>query len=423
MNLLCGVEYQNNKKILFYSHKDGLINGTKKKINAVNMSQEERIQRHSENIEAACKFCDKSVKSHRVSLKVKQERNNSYHLKSQYVCCVCGTITNTPSAFLSHNNHEFSKYHLSDKSLPVPWHFDCNLCGQTIDQHKYADQDYICCHCNEEFGAPNVLTTHLKTVSTDSSVNCNICEKTLLKSNIKKHMNKFHSEVTSISKADSLSGFKRCPDCDSFDKKTKPERLKHYKICHPDVYKIVLKSKVQAWSVAPSTSYTQCNLCSIKIRKCNLKNHKLHIHGVNLDNVPVIVPKVSCDICGFVSKHAKDLKKHKATVHDKEFKFTCNFCGKKFHNRGNLNQHEVIHTGISPYQCDICGKQCRRKKELQKHVETHNSGSDGGGGGGPEQLTSLVLSQINNDTGRPTEFLKEINNHTVSTTSAIKIYL
>ena len=53
--------------------------------------------------------------------------------------------------------------------------------------------------------------------------------------------------------------------------------------------------------------------------------------------------------------------------------FACNYCGKKFSNKGNLNQHEVIHTGITPYQCHVCGRQCRRRGELEKHIQTHGA--------------------------------------------------
>ena len=64
------------------------------------MSQEERLQRSSENLErqcrselickvshyyCLCRFCEERVVQHRVSVQVKQEQNNSYHSKNQYV--------------------------------------------------------------------------------------------------------------------------------------------------------------------------------------------------------------------------------------------------------------------------------------------------------------------------------------------------
>ena len=119
-----------------------------------------------------------------------------------------------------------------------------------------------------------------------------------------------------------------------------------------------------------------CELCHKSIRKCNLKDHKLHSHRVDLENRGLEVPLKPanvCDICGHVSKYARDLKKHKKSVHEKIYDHECNYCGKKFSNKGNLNQHESVHTGITQYQCHLCGKQCRRKSELEKHLIQHKN--------------------------------------------------
>jgi uncharacterized Zn-finger protein len=93
-----------------------------------------------------------------------------------------------------------------------------------------------------------------------------------------------------------------------------------------------------------------------------------------MDNQAVqlqVKPDSVCDICGHVSKYAKDLKKHKKSVHEKILDHKCTECGKRFSNRGNLNQHLVLHTGLTPFQCDLCGRQCRRKAELERHLTTH----------------------------------------------------
>ena len=74
-----------------------------------------------------------------------------------------------------------------------------------------------------------------------------------------------------------------------------------------------------------------------------------------------------------MSKYAKDLKKHKSVVHEKILVHDCKYCGKKFSSRGNLNQHEVIHTDVTPFQCHVCAQQCKRKSELMKHLDTHEN--------------------------------------------------
>ena len=117
-----------------------------------------------------------------------------------------------------------------------------------------------------------------------------------------------------------------------------------------------------------------CELCHKSIRRCNLKDHKLHSHRVDMENRGLEVPLKPanvCDICGHVSKYARDLKKHKKSVHEKIYDHECTYCGKKFSNKGNLNQHESVHTGITQFQCHLCGKQCRRKSELEKHLLQH----------------------------------------------------
>ena len=157
--------------------------------------------------------------------------------------------------------------------------------------------------------------------------------------------------------------------------KTKKEKMLHYKESHQEHYKNVLKKNLETWMTAPSSRYIECDLCNLSIRKCNLKSHKLNIHRVNMNNQPM--PNESpadrtCDICGHVSAYAKDLKKHKKSVHAKEFSFSCKFCSKKFSNKGNLNQHEVAHTGVTPYQCHQCGQQFRRRGQLTKHIGGHS---------------------------------------------------
>ena len=354
------------------------------KPSAINMTPEERLQRSNENLEKSCKFCFGSVVSHRVSLKVKQERNNSYHLKNQYVCCVCGMVLNTPSNFIAHNNNEFSKCESSGK-IPSLWQFSCNLCSKTICQHEVGQQSYICCHCQEEFCSPGVLTIHLKTINTLNITECDICKVALPKTQLRKHLAQYHPTAASSDSLQPPAGagggeLKACQDCPKYLKGPKKEKMAHYRREHPEYYASLLKHNNQVWKSAPSSQYTFCDICNKSIRKCNLKEHKLHTHGVNMANETVDLPTFTCDICGQVSKYAKDVKKHKKLVHERVLPFACNYCGKKFSNKGNLNQHEVIHTGITPYQCEVCGRQCRRRGELEKHIQTH---------GGATSLASL----------------------------------
>jgi len=346
---------------------------------ALNMTKEERLIKSAENLEKLCKFCLDPVINHRVSLKVKQERNNSYHLKNQYVCCACGVVLSAPSNFVAHNNAEYSKSEASGQ-FPSLWQFNCNLCSKTICEHQsptQTDPCFVCCHCQEEFGSPGVLTIHLKTIQTLNLVECDICHIAIPATQLKKHKITKHGDI--IEKLDAIKainedtekGLEPCSECPKFVKATKKDKMAHYREHHPEFYNILLKHNNEVWKSAPSSQYTFCDICNKSIRKCNMKDHKLHSHGMDLDNKSVDRPQFTCDICGHVSKYAKDVKKHKKFVHERILNYSCKFCGKKFSNKGNLNQHEVIHTGVTPFQCHVCGRQCRRKSELEKHIQTH----------------------------------------------------
>jgi len=351
----------------------------KLKSTALSMTKEERLIKSAENLEKLCKFCLEPVINHRVSLKVKQERNNSYHLKNQYVCCACGVVLGAPSNFVSHNNTEYSKCEASGQ-YPSLWQFNCNLCSKTICEHQSTtrtEQCFVCCHCQEEFGSPGVLTIHLKTIQTLNLVECDICHIAVPATQLKKHKVTKHGDTLEKLDAvkavdeDTEKGLDPCSECPKFVKAAKKDKMAHYKEQHPEFYSILLKHNNEVWKSAPSSQYTFCDICNKSIRKCNMKDHKFHSHGMDLDNKAVDRPQFTCDICGHVSKYAKDVKKHKKFVHERILNYSCKFCGKKFSNKGNLNQHEVIHTGVTPFQCHVCGRQCRRKSELEKHIQTH----------------------------------------------------
>lgn len=346
------------------------------------MTQEERIAKSADNLERICRFCSQSVLAHRVSLKVKHEKNNTMHLKCQYVCCTCGMVTSSPSNFIQHHLAELSRVE-SSGNIPELWTFPCSICTHTIIDHRL-----ICCHCGEEFSSHGVLTIHLKTVQTSNLVECDYCDLAVASSQLNKHMIANHSNIvparpgpleetqTNVNMPEPEKFLVPCNDCPMFVRAIKKHKMRHYKDAHHEYYKELLKYNNEVWKSAPSSQYSFCDLCNKSIRKCNMKDHKLHTHGVDMNNKP-IVRKIkvdnTCDICGHVSKYSKDLKKHKKSVHEKILDHACKFCGKKFSNRGNLNQHEVIHTGITPFQCHVCGRQCRRKSELEKHITTHVS--------------------------------------------------
>merc|ERR550519_349550 len=385
----------------------------------------ERAAKTAENLKKLCPFCQKTALDHRVRLKVRQEKNNSFHTKHNYICCNCGTVSSAPSNFLHHVTQEFSKL-VQEEGTPLNWNFKCSLrCNKMMREHMTGGGEdgkevWNCCHCDEKYPSPCTLQVHLKTVQCMTLVKCDICNIAIASHQLKKHKLQKHKEdlvpegldeqsMKSYNTWTAITGNKNplpwsdmekglvpCQECPRLlsltQKDGRKRKMHHFKERHPEYYSVICKANCEAWKAAPSSQYTFCDICNKNIRKCNMKDHKLHSHGMDLNNVAVDRPQFVCDICGHISKYAKDVRKHKKFVHERILEHMCKWCGKKFSNKGNLNQHEVIHTGITPFQCHVCGKQCRRKSELEKHIMTHDHGMLGlqqasaGGGGGAAKM-------------------------------------
>ena len=51
------------------------------------------------------------------------------------------------------------------------------------------------------------------------------------------------------------------------------------------------------------------------------------------------------------------------------FRNAYSILGKRFINKGHLNNHRSVHSDEKPYDCEVCGKIYKRKKELNRHIQ------------------------------------------------------
>ena len=54
--------------------------------------------------------------------------------------------------------------------------------------------------------------------------------------------------------------------------------------------------------------------------------------------------------------------------------FTCQFCGKKFSQQGELTIHNRSHTGERPFNCTICNKAYKTSSMRSAHMDAHIKG-------------------------------------------------
>src|SRR5277367_4443134 len=56
---------------------------------------------------------------------------------------------------------------------------------------------------------------------------------------------------------------------------------------------------------------------------------------------------------------------------EKEKKYACNTCGKRFPTPFHLKAHERSHSGEKPFECRECGKRFTQKSILTRHLRIH----------------------------------------------------
>ncbi|XP_015589813.2 zinc finger protein 37 isoform X6 [Cephus cinctus] len=104
----------------------------------------------------------------------------------------------------------------------------------------------------------------------------------------------------------------------------------------------------------------ECQTCQKKFKyNFGLKKHTKEQHS---DSAPLY----ACKMCEFTTKHYPYLQEHFTRKHTDDYKYKCNFCGKKFKVEPDYKVHMSDHE-TGPQVCDICGVSYPNKSSLYYH--------------------------------------------------------
>ncbi|XP_047348503.1 zinc finger and SCAN domain-containing protein 12-like isoform X8 [Vespa velutina] len=123
-----------------------------------------------------------------------------------------------------------------------------------------------------------------------------------------------------------------------------------------------------------SLTYT-CNYCNYEsTNKSTLYSHISRKHstrrtGRRKTNRGILSEQeeYACDICEFKCQTRRRLKEHLERKHASEYKYDCEFCGKKFKVKGDMRLHVRFKHKEGPIVCDVCGKTCSNSNSLYVH--------------------------------------------------------
>ncbi|XP_075161589.1 uncharacterized protein LOC142234353 isoform X2 [Haematobia irritans] len=188
---------------------------------------------------------------------------------------------------------------------------------------------------------PDVEEVTEENSTTAAIVNCNVCNRKILKKNLKRHMS-LHKDIK-IDEEEEVSKF-QCNFCPREFKSTKS--LHQHEKAHE--------------GESPDTVYVCADCDRQYTSQFLLETHRKQAHKER-DHV--------CQICGNAFKLKNQLTNHMKLHLEKNI--PCPHCDKKYARQFDLNVHLRSHTGELPYACHLCDKRFAIKVRLTYHLQRH----------------------------------------------------
>ncbi|XP_073832081.1 uncharacterized protein isoform X1 [Musca autumnalis] len=240
--------------------------------------------------------------------------------------------------------------------------FQCESCShlyKTIDElHDHQDQCNLSATEEQEINIDDDQCEESMLESIDMIVHCEVCNRKVLKRNIKRHM-LGHERKDKKSKEDSntlLCAY--CPEIFSHH----DDLNLHFRLIHYDTpfdnhdtneyYDIFHEYIEESYILRGDNHHTKADIDDGR----RIKPH-------------AEAPKYICPICGNIFSGHAQLSAHKRLHKERPYK--CTLCTKSYPRRVELEIHMRSHTGEMPYVCHLCNKRFAIKVRLTYHLQKH----------------------------------------------------
>ncbi|XP_067635455.1 uncharacterized protein [Eurosta solidaginis] len=195
---------------------------------------------------------------------------------------------------------------------------------------------YPCDICGKHFKRTSHLNRHKQSHSDEKPHKCDLCEKRFTQAaTLKDHMRTHTGE--------------------------KPYKCKYCERCFAT--RCVLYTHLRVNHLGDNIH--RCEFCPLAFRLAS----ELRVHSTtHKDEDPETHER---NMAALREEEAKLKVNRDKTIHDKNYQYPCDICGKRFKKNWDLNLHKRIHSGENPHKCDCCETRFATVARLREHMRTH----------------------------------------------------